>query len=305
MLGVKRILLGCGLGLLLSCSSEEPKMNVGEIAKETDSLYTALQSELAFYREKADSLYPALLDKEAELDKQYLKIKNLLAQADQQKDNARKLASQVEALQEELKKLRAFVDEQTLDLAELRRQNAQLVEERSEYRKLYEQEQDLKDSLAQKAANLKATTEELNKQLDKGAILRISNLEFIAAKLTRGGETKATNRRKRAEFFQACFKMVKNEVVQPGPNKFYMQIIDPNGHIIVEEKMGGGYFSDADGNKLPYTIVKSFEYYPDKEELCLSWSPAVGSKWTFEKGEYSLQLYNRGLKVGFQKLSLR
>jgi len=278
-------------------------MSIEKVQLESDSLYRALQGELEFYKSQADSLYPEVSVKEEELEKQYIRIQSLIKQTRQGQVDEDEVQKQIAKLKQELNRLRTFVDDQTLDLAEMRRKNIKLTAERSKFKKLYETEQGEKKRLADEYKDLSEQTEVLNEQVNKAATLQITNLSAIGAKLTTRGKDKTIRSAKRTEFMKICFDVVRNDVVRPGINKFYMRIIDPSGWPIVVESRGSAKIANVEtGTEEYYTTMKSFNYNSSFEQMCMTWSQ-VPSK-PFEKGVYHIEVFNKGYRVGKTTLKL-
>lgn len=275
-----------------------------DVQEESDSLYRALQQELEFYKTQSDSLYPEIATREEELDKQYIRLQNLIKQAKQDKSSEKEIKSKLINLRAELKRLRSFVDDQTLDLAEMRRANAQLVAEKELLEEKYEAEVDENEKLAETNSTLNENNEKLSEKVDKAAILQIANIQALGARLTRKGEDKETSKARKTEFIKVCFDVVRNEVVRPGINKMYMRITDPTGWPIFVESRGSGKLHNAESDKEEFfTIMKSFNYNPDFKTLCMTWSQ-IPSK-PFQKGYYQIELFNRGNKIASTSLELK
>lgn len=282
----------------------EQDLNVKQVQEKSDSLFRALQGELEFYKNQADSLYPEVSAREEELEKQYIKIQNLIRQTKQGSGDEELYEVKMKELRTELNRLRKFVDDQTLDLAELRRANAKLAEEREEFKELYKEEQADKNRLEEDYNVLSAQTDELAAKVDLASVLKVANVNAIGAKLTPKGTDKEVNRAKKVEFIKVCFNVVRNEVVRPGINKMYLRIIDPTGWPIVVESRGSAKIANVNTGKEEYfTTMKSFNYNPSFSDMCLTWSQ-VPSK-PFESGVYHIELYNKGHKIGKTTLALR
>jgi hypothetical protein len=275
-----------------------------EVQNQSDSLYRALQQELEFYKTQSDSLYPEIAEREEELDKQYIRLQNLIKQAKQDKSSEKEIKAKLVELRSELKRLRTFVDDQTLDLAEMRRANAQLIAEKEVLQEKYEEELNENEKLTQENNTLSKNNEELNEKVDMASILQVANVHAIGAKLSRKGSDKESTKAKKTEFIKVCFDVVRNEVTRPGINKFYMRITDPTGWPIFVESRGSGKLHNKEtGKEEFYTTLKSFNYNPDFKSICMTWSQ-IPSK-PFQKGHYQIEIFNKGYKIASTSMELK
>lgn len=282
----------------------EKKMDLGEIQMESDSLYRALQAELVFYKSQSDSLYPEIDAREEELDKQYIRLQNLISQAKQDKSSNREIEQKMQEMRVELSRLRQFVDDQTLDLAEMRRENNKLLVEKKELTEKYEMEKTDKERLADENQKLEDQKDELAQKVDRASVLQIVNVSAVGAKLSSKGIDKEADIAKKTEFIKICFDVVRNDVARAGINKFYITITDPSGWPIFSESRGSGKIANVErGTEEYFTTMKSFNYNPDFKELCLTWSQDPQKPFT--KGVYQIDVYNQGYKVGSTSLTLK
>jgi len=280
------------------------KENLEQVERQADSLYQALQKELEFYRTQADSLYPQISGKEEELEQQYIRIQSLITQTKQDKASGVEVSGKMEELRAELKKMRSYVDGQTLDFAEIRRQNTSLLAEKNVLTEKYRKELGDKERLEKDFKNVSEEKKEMAGKVLKASILQISNIKAVGARLTTKGADKEIDIAKKAEFIKVCFNVVRNEVVAPGVNKFYILVTDPAGWPIVIESRGSGKIELAESAREEFfTIMKSFNYNPEFKDLCISWSQ-VPSK-PFEKGIYHIEIFNSGYSVGKTMLTLK
>jgi len=280
------------------------KLNMTEIQTQSDSLYRALQAELEFYKTQSDSLYPEINAREEELEKQYIRLQNLIRQAKQDKSSSNEIETKMQEMRTELARMRSFVDDQTLDLAEMRRANVKLLAEKDVLSEKYKKEKSDKEKLEDENTKLEDQKEELAQIVDKASILQVVNVKSIGAKLTSKGVDKEVDIAKKTEFIKVCFEIVRNEIVRNGINKFYVAITEPDGEPVVVESRGSGKIANVEkGREEYFTTMKSFNYNPDFKNLCVTWRQ--DPQKPFKKGNYLIDVYNQGFKVGSTNLVLR
>ncbi|WMX13488.1 MULTISPECIES: hypothetical protein [unclassified Aureispira] len=277
--------------------AEEKIITLEQAAHQSDSLYNELKVELARYKQENEELYAQIARKEAELESQYSKIKRLIEQAQKDKAARRKIQLKLKNLDLELENMRVYVDEQTLDLNELRAENRRLKKEKELLDKQYAKELEERKRLAEEGKNLQDTNEELNKKINTASVLQTNNVHAKGLRLKNNGDRRGINSAKRTEFIEVCFDIVKNEVCEPGANRFYLRLIDPSGAVVSDPNRGSGKLTLFEETAtISYTTSKIFEYNPSVKNLCIEWYAYPNTP--FRAGTYRIELYNKGRLVG-------
>lgn len=278
-------------------AQEEKIITLEQATQQSDSLYNELKKELAIYKQENEELYSQIAQKESELENQYSKIKRLIDQAKRDKSARKKIELKLKNLGVELSNLRQYVEDQTLNLEELRVENRRLKKEKELLDKKYAEELAEKKRLAQQGADLQNTNEELNKKLNTASVLQTTNVHAKGLRIKNNGERRGINFAKRTELIEVCFNLVRNDVCEPGPNRFHLRIIDPSGAVVSDPSRGSGKFVLFDGDEeIHYTTSKIFDYTPDLKNLCMEWYAYPNTP--FRAGVYRIELYNKGRKVG-------
>jgi len=292
------VVFAVGYSILSGKMAAEGKViTLEQAAHQSDSLYNELKVELAKYKQDNEELYAQIARKEAELESQYSKIKRLIQQAKKDKAARRKIELKLKNLDLELENMRVYVDEQTLDLNELRAENRRLKKEKKLLDKKYAEELEERKRLAQTGVDLQNTNEELNKKLNTASVLQTKNVNAKGLRLKNNGDRRGINAAKRTEFIEVCFDIVKNEVCEPGANRFYLRLINPSGAVVSDPNRGSGKLTLFEETEpISYTTSKIFEYNPSVQNLCMEWYAYPNTP--FQAGRYKVELYNKGRKVG-------
>ncbi|CAA6813877.1 MAG: Unknown protein [uncultured Aureispira sp.] len=278
-------------------ATNEEIITLEQAIHQSDSLYDELKAELANYKQENEELYSQIARKEAELESQYSKIKRLIQQATKDKAARRKIELKLKNLGLELENMRTYVDEQTLDLNELRAENHRLKKEKELLDKKYAEELEERKRLAQAGEDLLSTNEALNKKLNTASVLQAINIKAKGLRLKNNGDRRGINSAKRTEFVEVCFDIAKNEVCEPGANRFYLRLISPSGAVVSDPNRGSGKLILFEATEpISYTTSKIFEYGPSVKNLCMEWYAYPNTP--FQSGRYQIELYNKGRKVG-------
>lgn len=253
----------------------------------------ALQTQFDLLSVKADSitinnqqLQGALAEKSSEIQKlrssiaATLKKKNVTAAelAEAQKQIA-ELQSKIEALYAEIERLEAENKQLTASNTQLNEDKKKLNEEKGEL------ETDLNKTKAEKA-----------KVEDLASTLHVSNINIVAINL-KGSKEKETTKAKKADYFKVSFDIDENRVAPSGAKALMVSIYHPDGSI----SSSSGSFTDRNGKNIQYTNKVDINYEQGKKQtVSFQWNP--GNK--FETGDYKVEIYNNGFKIGEGKKSL-
>jgi myosin heavy subunit len=271
---------------------EEKIQYVDRITKDSIDR-SMLQSQFDLLSIKADSisinnqqLQGSLAEKNSEIQKlrssiaSTLKKKNITASelAEAQKQIA-ELQSKIEALYAEVERLEA-------ENKQLTASNTQLTEEK---KKLNEEKGELETDL-NKTKTEKARVEDL------ASTLHASNINIVAINL-KGSKEKETTKAKRADYFKVSFDIDENRVAPSGAKSLMVSVYHPDGSV----STSAGSFTDRNGKTIQYTNKVDINYEQGKKQtVSFQWNP--GNK--FETGDYRVEIYNNGFKIGEGKKSL-
>ncbi len=242
---------------------------------------------------------------EAELDNaSSLNIK-LSEELQQEQDKARKkidelrsalrqgqlTQSQLAKAQEDIKQLKSFVSQYSTEIADLKKQNANLTNERNVL-------QSTVDSVNTKATELEKKNEELNSKVQTAAAIKAGNINITAVNVRNRGKESESSRANTTDKLKVSFSVINNPLAQRGLHSIYMRVIDPNGNLIISND--AGMFS-ADGEELQYSYMTSIEFANDGKIYSIDWQ----GNSSFMKGTYTVLLYADGYTMGKGSINLK
>ena len=272
---------------------EEKIMYVDRITKDSLS-QTLLQSQFELLSSKADSitvnnqeLQGSLAEKNNNIQKQKRDIAAILSKKNatsaellEAKKQMAELQTKVELLYAEVETLKAENKQLTVSNEQLNTDKKQLTDE--------------KGSLQ---TNLDKTVEEKAKVEDVASTLHASNINISAVNV-RGSKEKETSNVKRADYFKVSFDIDENRIAPSGSKSLLVAIYHPDGSLSVSS----GSFTDREGNTKNYTNKVDINYEQGKRmPVSFDWKP--GNK--FETGDYKIEIYNNGFKIGEGKKTLK
>ena len=131
--------------------------------------------------------------------------------------------------------------------------------------------------------------------IDIATTLHASNFSILGIDETKSGKEKKTSTAKRVDKLRISFDIDENRVAQSGPKNIFVCITGPDGKPLTAEALGSGKFSTRDGKQKFYTQKIDINYTQGQRQ-------AVNIDWkqntNFEKGEYKIEVYNNGFKIG-------
>jgi hypothetical protein len=222
------------------------------------------------------------------------KIKSIQAQLNGYLTEIAELKRQNQTLGENNTRLTEEVSIRTQEVTAQRDSNRQLAS-------LVEEERKTSAQIKQEKAEIEEKAKELAKKVDVGSVLRVSNVVATPMRDKRNGDEDDVSRARRTDKIKVCFKVVENDVTKQGENYFIARIINPRGETLFLESMGSGTFKDEKGTEVRFTTFKTFEYNNDDPEICMYWK----QDQAFDKGDYKVEVYNKGYKVGETTLKLK
>lgn len=144
--------------------------------------------------------------------------------------------------------------------------------------------------------NLATTQEEkkaLEQTVDVGSTFSASNIQIASVKEKKSGKEKETVSAKRVDKLVVSFD-VENRITKSGPADMYIMVTAPDGKVISNETTGGGNLSTRiDGDKT-FTSKLTLNYEQGKRQNVQL--PLYLDK--FLKGDYKIQVYQNGFKIG-------
>lgn len=132
--------------------------------------------------------------------------------------------------------------------------------------------------------------------IDIGSTLHASNFNIIGVNEKGNGREKVTTTAKRVDKLRISFDLDENMITQSGQKELYVIITAPDGKAIVLEDQGSGKFSTREGEQKAFTQKLDVNYTQNKRQtVSFDWKKQDAS---FESGDYKIEVYNNGFKVG-------
>ena len=251
-----------------------------------DSAKAKIQAEFIEVSAKADSLTNQntslqgdLLDKSNQIQKLKSNISTIL-----RKQNA------TDAELAEAKTLIADLNGKVTNLF------ADLTKAQAENKDLSAKNEVLNSTNTTLNTNLTATQKEKERLQDIGSTLHASTFGIQALRIKDDGSEKVTSNTKRANTIRLSFQIDRNKITPTGSQELFVSITGPDGKAFNET---GKINTREDGAKA-YSNKLSVQYEQNKD-LPVSYDI---KNITFTEGEYLVEIYHNGFKIGEGKTKL-
>jgi peptidoglycan hydrolase CwlO-like protein len=147
--------------------------------------------------------------------------------------------------------------------------------------------------LNQDVATTTATNQDLSKKVDIASTLNASDIIVTPVKVKGNGEEKVTTNAKRVDQLKISFN-VNNRIAEPGQTDVYVCVTGPDGKTVTTNAGAGTFTTREDGDK-SFTAKVPVVIESDKTK---SVEFAVKPNDHFVEGNYTIQIYQNGFKIG-------
>jgi peptidoglycan hydrolase CwlO-like protein len=161
-----------------------------------------------------------------------------------------------------------------------------------------------KDKSTKLTTDLQTTTtakEELEKKVDIASTLNASNIAITPVNEKSGGKEKVTSTAKRVDKLVISFD-VDNRITTSGSTDVYVCITGPDGQPIAVEALGSGKFTTRDEGERMFTAKVPVDFETGKKKhVEFAWK----QNSSFKTGDYKIEVYHNGFKIGEGVRSLK
>ena len=159
-----------------------------------------------------------------------------------------------------------------------------------------------KTLLVSENEDLSVENEGMSQRLDVASAIKINFMKMTGYLQGDDGKMKEKSRAKRINMVRTCFVTETNVIAPAGPEKFFVRIIDPLGETMAVEDLGSGVLENKmNGNMVRYSASGTLDYTNEDATGCIDWRP----NYSFIKGDYLVEIYNKGYLVGNGNFKLK
>jgi len=249
----------------------------------------------------------------AELD---AKINEQIRQLDAQRTEVAGLIREKKDYRSAISRLEKQKNEALVQIEELKKQLGILTETNNqltsqvqtvtstlnETQSKLQEESSAKAALISEKTALEGEKRELGKKVDVASAIKVNNIQVKSVDVRKNGKEKSKARASKVDKLSVCFTTESNEVVPAGEEVFYIRVTDPTGAPLAIESLGSGVATDKRAeSEFRYTTTATCNYTNNAVEVCGAWQPGQD----FVKGKYTVEIFNKGYKVGTGAFNLK
>ena len=216
-----------------------------------------------------------------EIEDKKARIKSILAKSNASQNELKEARGLIQSMNEDIEKYKARIAALETENTELTQQKAKVTAEKEQLQKDY-------DSSVEKIKQKDNT-------IEIGSTLHASNFKIVGLSEKGNGKTKETTAAKKVDKLNISFDLDENMITSSGSKTLYIIITDPSGKIISSSQLGSDKFQTRDGEVKDFTQKMEVNYVQNKRQTVnFDWK----SMEVFKTGNYKIEVYNNGFKVG-------
>ncbi len=226
----------------------------------------------------------------------------LQKEIESKKGEINKILGDKNATTADLKRARQLISELNGQIGRL---EAQITELKGENQELVARNSHLtseKEVLSKNLDTRNAENNELANTVDIASTLSASGMTITPLKEKRNGKEKETNFARRVDKLQITFN-IENRVTTSGPADLYVIVTDPKGTIVQNTELGSGAMTTRQDGDRNFTAKVPIEYETGTRKGVSF--PIKNSGDGFKPGDYKIEVYHNGFKIGEGIRSLR
>ena len=254
-----------------------------ELQKSFDAALTRLDS-LTGYNNEIEG---KLTERNSEISKLKSQINGILKKQRLTDAEKRKAQSLITELNDKIANLEQEVERLSQENQVLTEEKAAVTVERDSFR-------------AQKDT-LETVKKSLEETINVGSTLNAYSISITPINEKSSGKEKVTTTAKRVDKLVIAFD-VDNRIAQAGTTDVFVAITDPDGQPVTVEALGSGTFTTREEGEKPYTARVPVEVETGKKKhVEFAWR----QNSDFKRGDYKIEIYHNGYKIGEGVRSLK
>lgn len=135
------------------------------------------------------------------------------------------------------------------------------------------------------------------------SVLHASNISLDPIHLKRNGKEKETSKAKKVDVLRVKFDIDENRIAENGNRMIYVRIIASGGNTLNSAANGSGNLTTNKGDVIAYSMVKEIALIKEQpvKNLSLDWK----QEGDYTPGNYMIEIYNEGFKIGSGNVTLK
>lgn len=209
------------------------------------------------------------------------------------------ILSKSEVNSSELKKAQRMINSLNNDIAQFKREISELKQQKDSLIAVTDTLNIKQTELITELASEKERADKTEQTLR--STFSVSNYKIQGLKVRKSGKEVETDRAKRIDKLRVSFDLDPNQHAESGSKEIFIAIYKPDGSLGKFEGATHGIMKTASLETIEYSDKVSFNYQTgSKQNITFDWED-----YDFPKGNYKIDLYQNGLKIGQEILELK
>ena len=256
-----------------------------------DSARIAIQQDFMNVSAKADSLTNDNLQLQGDLAQKSSDIQKLKGDIGSILKKKNATANELAQAKKLIGDLNGKIDGLFAEIEKLKGENTQLTNANQQLNTEKTQLTEEKQGLEQNLNSTKVEKKQLEEKVDVASTLRASNIGITAIRVKAPGKEKETSTAKRADLIRISFVIDENRITPSGTKDIYVVVTGADGKVITE----GTTFNTREDGSIAFTSKVSVNYEQNKViPVSFDWKQTD----RFKEGDYKIEIYNNGFKIG-------
>ena len=283
--------------------------------EEVNEEYDKLVSEFEIISNELDSMIISRREALSTLDEKTTELENMQAEISRLLRQDRLSRNELDQARQMIDELRVEKDNLLAQISTLNTENASLREENTNYSRTLTIVSQEKDSIENEKSTLEQQNEALEEERNElveereanadkvefSQVIPVKNIVAEGIKYKNSGREKETSNYKRVDKLAITFTIAKNPVAEDGPKEYLIRVIYPDGTIAYDRQRGSGEFVSAEEEGMKFTTKTAINYQQEEKQVSVFWRQDI----PFQKGDYMVEVYQSGYKVGEGRFELR
>jgi predicted nuclease with TOPRIM domain len=262
-----------------------------------DNSRTSLQQAFDATSAKLDSLTGSNVRLQGTLAKKNQEVQKLKANIANILRNKNATASELAQAKNMIQELNAKTEALFAEVEKLKAENRLLTENNEQ---LTTEKTQLTNDKSMLQSELQKTSSEKEAVTNVASTLKASNINITPINIKGNGKEKATTVAKRVDVMRVSFDLDENRVASSGKKDLYIRVVAPDGHILTQ----GDVLDTKDAGAIQYTSKVTVDYEQGKRSaISFDWKPDNDA--TYQTGNYKIEIYQNGYKIGESTKSLK
>lgn len=260
--------------------------------KDTESAKVILQEKLDELTLEFEETREDLTDRDSMLIQRDIEI------FDKQKE-IQSILSQSEVTSSELKKAQRMINSLNNDIVQFKKEITQLKQEKDSLIAVTDTLNIKQTELIYELETEKQRADETEHKMR--STFSVSNYKIQGLKVRKSGREVETDRARRIDKLRVSFDLDPNQHAESGSKEIYIAIYKPDGNLGKFEGANHGEIETVSLGTVEYSDKVIFNYQKgSKQNITFDWED-----YDFPEGNYKIDLYQNGLKIGQETVELK